>query len=168
MFEMLTFGIALLVVYVISGTYFTPMIAALLTAFVFGAGALVAALKSRKPRAKELGLKAGAFVLFAALILGCGRLNNIHARHGAVKISNACEAYKAKTGAYPAALRQIVPEYIADIPAAKLTVTWNQYRLVAGKVMFVLEPGLLAESYDLAAKKWQVAEVADMFPREAL
>jgi predicted PurR-regulated permease PerM len=164
MFEILIFGFALLSVYVISGTYLTPVIAAVITAGILSAGALVMVLKQRKPRAKELALKAGAFVLFAALIFGFGRLNNIHARRGAVQLANVCEQYKSKTGAYPDGFAKLIPDYIKDIPVAKITVMWAQYRLVDNKIMFVLEPGLLAESYDLATKKWHISEVAEMFP----
>jgi len=69
-----------------------------------------------------------------------GRLNNIHARHGAVRLANICERYKSKTGAYPDGFAKLIPEYIKDIPAAKITVLWAQYRLVDSKIMFVLEP----------------------------
>jgi hypothetical protein len=167
MFEITVFGFALLVIYLVSGTYFTPVIAAIITAGMFGAAALVLALMKRTPRAKELALKAGAFVLFGALIFGCGRLNNVHARRGAVQLASVCEAYKVKTGTYPDSFGKLIPEYLKDIPAAKFTVTWAQYRLVDNKIMFVLEPGLLAEGYDLATKKWHIAEVSEMFPRGA-
>jgi hypothetical protein len=131
------------------------------------AAAVVTALMKRPPRARELALKAGAFVLFGVLIFAGGRLNNVHARRGAVRLAAVCEAYKAKTGAYPESFGKLIPEYIKDIPAAKFTVTWAQYRLVDNKIMFVLEPGLLSEGYDLATRKWHIAEVAEMFPREA-
>ena len=167
MFEIIVFGFALFVIYLVSGTYFTPVIAAIITAGVFGAAALVLALMKRTPRAKELAFKAGAFVLFGALIFGCGRLNNVHARRGAVQLAAVCESYKAKTGAYPDSFGKLIPEYLKGIPAAKFTVTWAQYRLVDNKIMFVLEPGLLAESYDLTSRKWHIAEVGEMFPREA-
>lgn len=164
MFEITVFGFALFVIYLVSGTYFTPVIAAAVTALVFGAAAVVMALMKRTPRAKELALKAGAFVFLGVLIFAGGRLNNSHARRGAVRLAAVCEAYKAKTGAYPESFGKLVPEYLKDIPAAKFTVTWAQYRLVDNKIMFVLEPGLLAEGYDLATKRWHIAEVSEMFP----
>ena len=123
-------------------------------------------LKKQKPRAKELILKAGVFVLFAGLILGIGRLNNSYAMRGAVRLANVCEEYKSKTGAYPDSFKKLIPEYIEDIPVAKFTTIWMQYRLVDNKIMFVLEPGILAKSYDLATKKWRIVPVSEMFPRE--
>jgi hypothetical protein len=167
MFETIVFGAALFAIYIVSGTYLTPVIAALITAVTFGAAALVMALKHRAPRAKELSLKAGAFVLFAILIFGGGRLNNIRARHGSVRLANACEEYKAKNGAYPDSFAKLMPEYLKSIPAAKYTVTGARYRLADNKIMFILEPGALVESYDLASKKWHIAEISAMFPHTA-
>jgi predicted PurR-regulated permease PerM len=166
MFEIIVFGFALGVVYMFSGAYFVPVIAAMVTAGIFGAAALIMVLKKQKPRAKELVLKAGVFVLFAGLIFGFGRLNNSHARNGAVRLASICEEYKSKIGAYPDGFAKLIPEYIKEIPSAKLTVVWAQYRLVDSKIMFVLEPGLLAKSYDLATKKWRVVPVSRMFPEK--
>lgn len=165
MFEIIVFGFVLLVVYVISGTYFVPVIAAIITAAIFGIAALTMLLKKRKPRAKELVLKAGVFVVFAGLIFGIGRLNNSYAMRGAVKLANVCEEYKSKTGSYPDSFKKLIPGYIEDIPVAKFTTMWMQYRLVDNKIMFVLEPGLLAKSYDLTTKKWRIVQVNEMFPR---
>jgi hypothetical protein len=166
MFQTFVFGIALLSVYFISGTYVFPVIAAIIAAVIFAAAALVKLLRRQMQRAKELWLTAGACILSGALIFSCGQLNNIHAMRGAVRLAKVCEAYKAKIGVYPETFKKLIPEYLEDIPVAKFTIMWAQYRLVDNKIMFVLEPGMLAQSYDLATEKWHCVLVGEMFPRE--
>lgn len=150
--------------YFVSGVQFIPQLVAGTASALFGLTALGMLAFRRRPQAKELGLQALAFAALAgALFAGC-KLDVSGARSGALRVAEACEAYKAKTGSYPASVRDLVPDYLASVPRARHTIMWAQYELVGEKVMFVLEPGLIAQGYDMSAGKWSVEDVAKMFP----
>lgn len=153
-------------VYLITGVQFIPQMVAGLTSVLLALAALTMLLLKRRPEARGLGLQALAFGVLALAIFGGCKVDNGLARRGAVRLAAACEAYKAKTGAYPDSVRKLVPEYLKKVPSARHTIMWGQYRIVGDKLMFVLEPGLLAQSYDLAAGQWKVVDVAKMFPEK--
>jgi len=139
---------------VIEGSSVGAFIAAASVSAVFWLAALWQAVKGSRPRAKEFALKAAAYMLLIALLFGLNAENKRVGRRGAERLAAACEAYKVQKGGYPESLSQLVPEYIKNIPPAKISLRWSRYWLRDNQVMFVGEPGLVVVSYDLAAKRW--------------
>jgi len=166
MIETLIFGFVLAASYIITGSAFGAVLPAALAAGGLALAAAVAALRKNGPLAKQLGVKAAVFLLVSGGVYGVNWLSSKKARSGAEQLAAVCETYKEKTGAYPGAFRDLVPGYIEDIPAARVTAMWAQYRLVGTKIMYVLEPGLLAAAYDLSEKKWGVVSFSEMFPKK--
>lgn len=166
MIETIVFGTVLAAMYILHGTYAIPMMAAFSAALLLGLAAVVMLIRGQKARAGELGIRTAVLALSCAVIYGLSAINAGTAVRRAGDIAAACEAYKAKTGAYPENLRALVPEYIKDIPAAKFTIMWAQYRLVGNRLMYVREPGMLASAYDLDTKEWDIVAVAEMFPKK--
>lgn len=167
MIETIIFAVVLVCSYIIYGSSAVTVLAAALTAAGFTLVALVAALRKNGQQAKQLGLKAAAFLVIGGVIYGLNAMNSSRARAGAERLAAVCETYKEKTGAYPEAFSKLIPDYTEDIPAARLTAMWAQYRLVGTNIMFVLEPGLAAAAYDMPAKKWGVVSFSEMFPKTA-
>ena len=58
----------------------------------------------------------------AAAILFTNALQNRMADAKAVKLGDACLAYRAKYHHYPTDLRDLVPEFISSVPPAKYTL----------------------------------------------
>lgn len=167
MIETIVFATVAVAMYILHGAYAIPMMTAFSAAAILGLAAVALLIRGQKGRAGELGLRAAVLALSCAFIYGLTWLNTGTAVRRAGDIAAACEAYKAKTGAYPENLRALVPEYIKDIPAAKHTIMWAQYRLVDNRLMYVLEPGMLASAYDLDTKEWDTVAVSEMFPKKA-
>lgn len=166
MIEIIIFGSVLVAAYIIHGSASAGILSAVLAAAGFALAAAVFAIRKNGPQAKQLGLKAAAFLLLGGCIYGLNALSARHARSGAEQLAGICETYKAKNGAYPDAFSKLIPEYVNDIPAARFTAMWAQYRLVGTSIMFVIEPGLLAASYDISSKKWGVVSFSEMFPKK--
>lgn len=166
MIETIVFGIVLAAMYVLHGSSTIPMMTGVSAAALRGLAAIVMLVRGRKARAAELGLRTAVLALSCAAIYGLAAVNSFTAARRTGDIAAACEAYKAKTGAYPENLRALVPEYLKSVPAAKFTIMWAQYRLVGSRLMHVREPGMLASAYDLETKKWDIVAVAEMFPRK--
>ena len=166
MIETIIFGLVLIAAYIIHGSASVAVLSAVLTAAALALAAAVAAMRKNGPQAKQLGVKAAAFLVVGGGIYGLNALSTKHARSGAEQLAGICETYKAKTGAYPEAFSKLIPEYAKDIPSARFTAMWGQYRLVGTSIMFVIEPGLLAAAYDIPEKKWSAVSFSEMFPKK--
>lgn len=164
MISTIIFMLAVASVYLVSGVQFIPQMISIMTMCLLALAAFVLLALGRKPLARDLGIQALAFGALAVLLYGGIKLDNSLARRGAVRLAAACEEYKAKTGAYPETVRELVPGYLAKMPRARHTIMWGQYAVVGDKVMFLLEPGLLAHSYEISSGAWKVVDAARMFP----
>jgi hypothetical protein len=156
MIETILMLAALLVVAVLGGSSVNPAIAGGMLAIMFGAFAAWRAFR-RQPGAGNYALKAVACLALIGLLFGLNAANKKAGRAGAEKIAAACEAYKVKTGGYPASLELLAPDYLPHVPAAKYSLRWSRYWLSGTRVMFVAEPGLLVNFYDLLSKEWGAA-----------
>jgi hypothetical protein len=165
MLETIIFGAVLVGMYAVHGSAVIPAMTGGAAAVLLLIFAAAFAVKKNSARAKDLALKAAVLTGFAALISAAVFLNAGKAARGAERIAAACEAYKAKTGAYPVSLEALVPEYLPSVPRAKATVMWAQYRLGGNKVLYPLDPWvMLAGYYDLASKKPGFARIDEMLP----
>lgn len=169
MIETIIVGAVILGVYAIFGQFVTALWSAGAIAVMLAIAALAALLGGRKPRAAELLKKAGAFALLCLLVIGYSRANDQIARHRAARVAAACEGYKARTGAYPLSLKALVPEYMTDIPRAKYTLVWGNFRYINAKIIYVYEPFLATPAYDLAESKWGYVPPLSIFdPRPGI
>lgn len=167
MFEVIIIGAVLFGMYILNGTAVIPEMTGLSAAAVFAVAALVFAAKKDTVRAKDLGVKAVVLVIVCGVIYGAAFLNQGKAIRGAERIAAACEAYKAKNGAYPETIAKLIPEYLKSVPRAKVAIMWAQYRLKDERVMYVLDPWvMMAGYYDLQTKKPGFAPMNEMFPKK--
>lgn len=93
------------------------------------------------------------------LVFGLRAMNSDIARGRAGEIISAVEAYKLRNGRYPERLDQLVPEFLAAIPArAKLTMTDRGYSYLSGggshSLSYVSFPPFGRRSYDFEGKVW--------------
>jgi hypothetical protein len=77
------------------------------------------ALRSNRPIARLRATKAGICLLAAISIFVTLGLQNSMADRRAVKLGEACLAYRAKYHHYPKSLKALVPEFIPSVPVAK-------------------------------------------------
>lgn len=94
------------------------MILILLALFVFFPFALLLRRRDRHKYEQRL-VKIAIYVLTGVAVLGSNMLQNRIADRRAMAIGKACLAYHAKYHQYPAELRQLVPEFLPSVPAAK-------------------------------------------------
>jgi len=156
MIELTLTLLALLGISILNGSTLGSFLAASVMALVFAIASAWQAIKGRS-RAKEYVWKTAACLGVIALLFGLNAANKRAGRTGVEKIAVACESYKAKTGAYPSSLDQLVPEQLGHLPVAKYSLWWSRYWLSDNRVMFAVEPGLLVSFYDLASKEWGAA-----------
>lgn len=167
MFEIIIVGVVLFGMYILNGTAVIPEMTGLSTAAVLAVAALVFAAKKNTVRAKDLGVKAAVLAAVCGVIYGAAFLNQGKAVRGAERIAAACEAYKAKNGAYPETIAKLIPEYLKSVPRAKVAIMWAQYRLKDERVMYVLDPWvMMAGYYDLQTKKPGFAPMNEMSPKK--
>jgi hypothetical protein len=74
----------------------------------------------RKLRRPALHVMAcvGVFVIGVVAVVGTLHLRKCAIERRAVKLGDACLAYRAKHGHYPERLDQLVPEYVSSVPPA--------------------------------------------------
>ena len=77
------------------------------------------ALRSNRRVASLRGAKAGIYLLAAVSVFFTLGLQNRMADRRAVKLGDACLAYRAKYHHYPKHLEELVPEFISSIPLAR-------------------------------------------------
>lgn len=161
--ETIIFGAVLFGMYIVNGSAVMPAMAAGAAAAAMAGAAALLAVKKDKARAKGLALRAALLACTVPLIYGAMYLNAGKAARGAERLAAACEEYKAKTGAYPEDLCDLVPVYLDSVPRAKATVMWSRYRLRGHRVMYALDPWIMmAGYYDLEEKRPGFARLDEM------
>jgi len=68
------------------------------------------------------------YVAVAVAVIATVRINEGIARARGERIVAALELYKAKHGAYPERLQELVPEYLPAVPLAKYNLVFNQFQ----------------------------------------
>ena len=77
------------------------------------------ALRSNRHLARLRGTKAGVYLLAAVSAFVTIGLQNSMADRRAVKLGDACLAYRAKYHHYPKNLQALVPEFVPSVPVAR-------------------------------------------------
>ena len=93
----------------------SPSLASTICIFSF---ALLLRRRDRRKYEHRL-VKIAIYVLTGLAVLGSNTLQNRIADRRAIAIGNACLAYRAKYHQYPAELKDLVPEFLPSVPAAK-------------------------------------------------
>lgn len=110
------------VLYVVDAFFLSlPFFALVLLAVVllYFLPATLWALPSNRRVAMLRGAKAGIYLLAAVSIFVTLGLQNSMADRRAVKLGDACLAYRAKYHHYPKNLEALVPEFIPSVPVAR-------------------------------------------------
>ncbi len=128
-------------------------------ALLLGAGWALA--RGRRAWARSRILRCGCWVLFMVLAVGVVRLHQTLAEARARNLVRACEAFKARRGAYPARLQDLVPEFVAAVPSAKTTIVWGQFMYLASAgpppqhvLVYVAVPPSGRKAYSLEDGTW--------------
>ena len=138
-----------------------------LAAESFAVAALLALAAARlamgqREAAARGGGKALVFAAAFLLSLGFDLGNKALARNRAEQVIAACKSFKEKTGAYPATLQALVPEYLGSVPRARYTILWGKFHYADNRLAWVIAPMTVMPSYDLSTEKWSFS------PAEAL
>jgi hypothetical protein len=98
---------------------FVALCLILVTVFVFLPRALWVRRGDRHLYERRLA-KAGIYLMAAVAVFGSNALQNRIADHRAIKIGNACLAFRVKYQRYPIRLDELVPEFLPSVPVAKI------------------------------------------------
>ena len=105
--------------------------------------------------------KAAIYVLAAIAILSTNVLQNRMADAKAVKLGDACLAYRAKYHHYPERLEELVPEFISSVPAAKYGLLGNMHFFYSGgydnrepMLFYVALPPFGRRFYHMEIRSW--------------
>jgi hypothetical protein len=124
-----------------------------------GIGALVALLRGRRPWATSRAVRALIYVVLAVTTVATVRFHGWMAEARANQVVEACKAYHARHGGYPARLADLVPEFLASVPRAKYTMMWGEFSywtssLDAHTLMYVAAPPFGRRLYNFEAGRW--------------
>jgi hypothetical protein len=97
---------------------FLSVLVILFALFILVPRAFLAYRKNRQLYLTRLN-KVGIFLLAAFAVFPVNALQNRIADRRAIKIGNACLAFRAKYHRYPETLTELVPEFIPSVPLAK-------------------------------------------------
>lgn len=108
---------------------------------------------------KERMIRFGIYLSAVATALALVVFNRSLAEQRAHEVIVAVESYKASRGTYPDKLDQLVPEFIAEIPAkARSTLADSGFRYIAGQdshlLMYVAFPPFGRPVYTFESKRW--------------
>jgi hypothetical protein len=107
-----------------------------------------------------------ALIVLGAILLDCGVyvIYEIVAQRRVTEVAEALVRYKARTGAYPEQLRQLVPDYLPGVPPAKpgfvmLNAIWYHHRPPAStSLMYVSFPPYGRKVFDLETLQWSTLD----------
>ncbi len=103
-----------------------------------------------------------ALIVLGSILLDCGIYVSyeIVAQKRVTEVAEALVRYKARTGAYPEQLRQLVPDYLPAVPAAKpglvvLGAIWYHNTPAApAALMYVSFPPYRRKVFELETLQW--------------
>ena len=126
---------------------------------VLGVGALVALVRGRRAWAASRGRRALIYVLLAATTVATLRFHGRTAESRARQVIEACNAYHARHGSYPAHLTDLVPEFFEGVPRAKYTIMWGEFSYWTSSpeshtLMYVAVPPFGRRLYNLETGRW--------------
>lgn len=138
---------------VFSQGFFSTLVAGIMCLVVL-ARLAVAGSGTRLPLAKKLSL----WVLLPVATIGTISANNALAKSRAETVIAAVHAYRAKHGVYPAALENLVPEFLPSVPRAKLTLGFHRFEYLVREdkawLHYTSVPPFGRPTYNFAARRW--------------
>jgi hypothetical protein len=108
----------------------------------------------RRPRLRNLAV----YLVAVAVVLMLVRTNARIAEQRADQLVTAIKSYHHKYARYPAALNDLVPEFVREIPPAKFVLIDNRFRYVpreAGPLLYYTSlPPFGRRGFDFAKNRW--------------
>jgi len=106
--------------------------------------------------------RAGLFLAAGTAVLLANGLNNGLAQRRAKVIVEACERFKDSRLHYPERLQELVPDFLPQVPKAKLALMYSdfRYRPSAGRhvLSWVVFPPYGRRFYNFEEKRWASGE----------
>jgi hypothetical protein len=121
---------------------------------------LAKAVKLRKEKVllKQVLIRTGIYGLAAISIIVMFSANNTIAIKRTEMIVDACERYKTKFGDYPSTLATLIPEFLKEIPSAKIGLVAGGFRYISNggkhQILFVKVPPYGRKYYTLETREW--------------
>jgi len=120
---------------------------------------VMAASRKDSKIARERVIRAGIYALMAVMVFLTVFLNNRLAAQRAEKLIQACDQYHSKYRQYPRGLADLVPEFMEEIPRAKLTLSNNHflyiYRDQGPLLAYYAVPPFGRRMYDFKHRQWR-------------
>jgi amino acid transporter len=146
--------------FIVDAFILSQFLIAMLTIFIAFPVFLVKLFRRRKDRERSRLLLAKAAIYGCMVVLICVAFvaNNMLAVRRTDGVIASCERFRAKTGTYPEKLAQLVPDYLAVIPPAKLVMNGDSFFYVARPdnhaVCYTTVVPYGSSCYWLEQKKW--------------
>lgn len=115
-------------------------------------------MKFENKSARDPLTKAAIYGVMVLFVFLANYSNNELARYRAETLILAIEKYHQDTGHYPENLSKLVPAYIPNVPLAKYTVMFNEFRYINQKdtrsLYYVALPPFGRPTYSFNQKSW--------------
>jgi hypothetical protein len=134
-----------------------------LYSLLFAAGVLLiglprALLRKFRPVRRQRLRNLAIYLCAVLLVWVLNILNNRIAQSRAEELIAAVKAYRGKNGRYPQRLQELVPSFIAQVPRAKYTLSFNTFTYVASDadplLMYAALPPFGRPVYSFAGGTW--------------
>ena len=106
------------------------ILAVLVGAFVLLVGLPRSLLREFAPTRRQRLRDLGIYLSAVALVFGLNHANNQIAQSRADVLVSAVKNFYSENQRYPQSLNDLVPRYVEQIPSAKYTLTFNEFRYV--------------------------------------
>jgi hypothetical protein len=123
------------------------------------AGALWSLARGIRGQASSRARRARAYLLLGVAAFAAIQFHQATAQHHAAEVIAACQAYKVRHGIFPAALQQLVPEFLPAVPRAKYTLAYGEFTYWASSekdhtLMYVALPPFGRRLYHFEQGVW--------------
>lgn len=160
----LVHAIAAFIIIIVAGFYMDSLSMGIVCAGV-GILMVVTGRKSRYPGKRKL-IALGCYILVLIIISSLRMTNNYLSYTNAGTIIASLEKYKSDTGVVPAKLSELVPGYLAEIPAARYSCMSRKYHYQASRdgsrahyhLMFIQEFPFGRRVYNSIDKTWHTID----------
>lgn len=133
-------------------------ITAIAVIFVMLPRAVLAWREHDRELAQARAMKAAVYALMVIGVFGANYLNNALAQSRAEELITAARHYEARHHRLPDGLQDLAPDFIPEVPLAKYTLLFNNFRYIAIKgrhsLFWVDVPPFGRPTYRFEENKW--------------
>jgi hypothetical protein len=123
-----------------------------------GIKTLIAAHRKDQAQVRLRAARIGVYFVMALAIFATIYINNRIAAHRAEAVIAACRRYQAKYHLLPGQLRELVPEFLPNVPKAKYTLDFGDFvyssTQESHRLSYTVFPPFLRTSYSFEANRW--------------